>query len=270
MFSYLGGKKFQAKWISSYFPKHETYVEPFGGAFWVYFQGNVNSNKNIYNDYNRYIANVFYCATNKRTDFVKALKSYKTQIRTTFENIQSEITPLDYNIELGDIEMAAKYMYIELNTFSGLTIDKAKFVDLKGKYKSKYTQLIDKLENPKWQYKLENISKVENLSYEKIIEKYDNEETLFYCDPPYFDMEHYYTKEFGHDQHLQLVNTLKSIKGKFVLSYYEFSELSEWLPENEYYWIKKEFNRQNSSKKTNTAKGEEILITNYKPALTIQ
>ena len=48
MFSYLGGKKFQAKWISNYFPKHDTYVEPFGGAFWVYFVGNINANKNVY------------------------------------------------------------------------------------------------------------------------------------------------------------------------------------------------------------------------------
>jgi len=40
MFSYLGGKKFQAKWIARHFPKHKTYVEPFGGAYWVYFVAN--------------------------------------------------------------------------------------------------------------------------------------------------------------------------------------------------------------------------------------
>ena len=66
MFSYLGGKKFQAKWISSNFPIHKPYIEPFGGAYWVFFQGNINSDLNIYNEYNRYIANVFYCAVNKK------------------------------------------------------------------------------------------------------------------------------------------------------------------------------------------------------------
>ena len=52
MFSYLGGKKFQSKWISSHFPKNDIYVEPFGGAFWVYFQSGINSQRNIYNDKN--------------------------------------------------------------------------------------------------------------------------------------------------------------------------------------------------------------------------
>ena len=38
MFSYLGGKKFQAKWIADIL-KHKTYVEGSfgGGAHWVYF-----------------------------------------------------------------------------------------------------------------------------------------------------------------------------------------------------------------------------------------
>ena len=36
MFSYLGGKKFQAKWIADHFPEFDNYVEPFGGAMWVY------------------------------------------------------------------------------------------------------------------------------------------------------------------------------------------------------------------------------------------
>jgi isopropylmalate/homocitrate/citramalate synthase len=87
MFSYLGGKKFQAKWISGYFPKHDTYVEPFGGAFWVYFVGNINANNNVYNDYNRYLTNVFHCAKNNRSEFIKQLKSYKPQLRNLFEKL---------------------------------------------------------------------------------------------------------------------------------------------------------------------------------------
>ena len=211
MFSYLGGKKFQAKWISGYFPKHDTYVEPFGGAFWVYFVGNINANNNVYNDYNRYLTNVFHCAKNNRSEFIKQLKSYKPQLRNLFEKFHNELVPLTYDVELGDVETASKYMYIETQTFSGLTIEKAKFVDLKGIYKSKYEQFIDKLENPKYTNKIDNITNIENLSYADCIKKYDSKYTFFYCDPPYFNMEDYYTKEFGHDEHLKLSETLKSI-----------------------------------------------------------
>jgi DNA adenine methylase len=154
-------------------------------------------------------------------------------------------------------------MYIETQTFSGLTIEKAKFVDLKGVYKSKYEQFIDKLENSKYTNKIDNITNIENLSYADCIKKYDSKYTFFYCDPPYFKMEDYYTKEFGQNEHLKLSETLKSIKGKFALSYYDFPLLSKWFLKSKYNWQEKAFNRQNSSKKVGTAKGKEILILNY-------
>ena len=263
MFSYIGGKKFQAKWIANHFPKHDTYVEPFGGAFWVYLISNINANKNVYNDYNRYISNIFYCIKHHREEFYKVLKSYKPQSKQLFNKFYKELIPLTYQLELGNIETAAKYIYLQTQTFSGSNLEKATFMDLKGKYKSKYEQFFEKLVNPKYIVKLNNISDVENLSYENCIKKYDSKNTLFYCDPPYFKMEDYYIKEFGRDEHLKLANKLKSIKGKFVLSYYDFPELSKWFPKSKFNWKEKDFNRQNSSKKVGTAKGKEILILNY-------
>ena len=35
MISYIGGKSRMAKWIGEYIPENKTYVEVFGGAFWV-------------------------------------------------------------------------------------------------------------------------------------------------------------------------------------------------------------------------------------------
>jgi len=263
MFSYLGGKKFQAKWIGSHFPTSKKYVEPFGGAFWVYFQNSIEFDKNVYNDYNRFLTNIFYCARNKTNQFVKELKKYETQKRDLFEQIKDELVPLNYNFELGDVEKAAKYLYIELNTFSGLTIEKAKFVDLKGKYKSKYTQFIEKVTHPRWQYKLQTITNIENQSFQNCILEHDTPDTLFYCDPPYFKKESYYTKDFPQTEHKKLAKLLKSIKGKFVLSYYEFDDLEKWFPKDQYTWQEREFNKQNSSKKVNTDKGKEIIIMNF-------
>ena len=44
----------------------------------------------------------------------------------------------------------------------------------------------------------------------------------------------------------------------------------EWFPKHEYFWIEKEFNKQNASKNKGAGKGKEILITNYQPALTLE
>jgi DNA adenine methylase len=264
MFSYIGGKKNQAKWIADFFPAGiKTYAEPFGGAHWVYFASSINANTNVYNDFNRYLVNIFYCAKYHREKFLKVLKSYKEQSKELFDQFKSELTPLTYKIKLGDVETAAKYIYIETQMFSGSTVEKASFVDLKGKYTSKYSAFINKLENPKFILKLHNLTNIENLSYEKIIEKYDSKNTLFYCDPPYYKMEFYYQKEFGRDQHLHLADMLKSIKGKFLLSYYDFPELEQWFPKDKYNWQIKEFNKTNANGRNTTGKGVEILILNY-------
>ena len=119
-------------------------------------------------------------------------------------------------------------------------------------------------------YFVSGITKVHNESYETIIDTYDNDDTLFYCDPPYYKMEDYYVQDFQRQQHKELAEKLKNIKGKFVLSYYDFPELETWFPRHEYFWIEKEFNKQNASKSKGAGKGKEILITNYQPALTLE
>ena len=278
MFSYLGGKKFQAKWIASQFPKHNTYVEPFGGAYWVYFMANHQidqAHTNVYNDFNKDIANIFHCARYDDRKFLKSLLSYEDQNEELFNQFKSELFPLNTDFELGDVDRATKYLYLQTQSFSGDTLtEKTKFVNLKGKYKSKYQHFIDKISDKKWLYFIKGINHIHNESYETIIDMYDKEDTLFYVDPPYYKMEDYYVQDFQRSQHLELANKLKSIKGKFVLSYYDFPQLQEWFPKNEFRWVSKEFSKANSttSKKKTTSRGEEILIMNFNtvnPALTL-
>jgi len=271
MFSYLGGKKFQAKWISSHFLKHHTYVEPFGGAYWNYFIGNHYSEVNVYNDFNKHIANIFYCAKNNHKKFLESLLSYEIQSEKIFNQFKSELFPINTNFKLGNVDIATKYIYLQTQSFSGDTLsEKTKFVNLKGKYKSKYEHFLDKLSSEKWQNLIQGIDYIHNESYETIISMYDKKDTLFYCDPPYYKMEDYYVQDFQRHQHLELSDLLKSIKGKFVLSYYDFTELQKWFPKDKFTWIEKEFNKQNSSKNKGADKGKEVLIMNFKPALTLE
>ena len=274
MFSYLGGKKFQAKWIASQFPKHNTYVEPFGGAYWVYFMANHQidqAHTNVYNDFNKDIANIFHCARYDDRKFLKSLLSYEDQNKELFNQFKKDLFPLTTDFELGDVDRATKYLYLQTQSFSGDTLtEKTNYVDLRGKYKSKYQHFIDKISNKKWLYHIKGINHVHNESFETVIDMYDKPDTLFYCDPPYYKMEDYYVQDFQRHQHKDLAKKLKSIKGKFVLSYYDFPELETWFPKHEYFWIEKEFNKQNASKNKGAGKGKEILITNYQPALTLE
>jgi DNA adenine methylase len=269
--SYIGGKSKIGKWIKNYIPNDiETYVEPFSGMFWVFFNIDLvpyqNLKRVVYNDFNPLNVNLFNCIK-KYKDFSDIIKTIPSQDPKLFEEFQKEIFSSEFNVDLSspDFVTAYKYAYILTQVWSGTNPEKGKFIDLKGKYKSKFDTFKDKLNNPKWQSYFDKITITENLDFQKVIEKYDSPTTYFYCDPPYYKTEDYYANhEFGIDTHERLATTLKSIKGKFSLSYYDFTQLSEWFPKDEYRWEMKEFAKAAMAKPGQAqTKGQELLIMNY-------
>jgi DNA adenine methylase len=160
---------------------------------------------------------------------------------------------------------AAKYVYILTQVFSGSKPEKSGFIDLKGKYKSKYLTFRDKLSKPDWVEHFKKINFIRLGDFQNVIEEFDSPTTYFYVDPPYWKTENYYSNhDFDREDHERLANTLKSIKGKFSLSYYDFDLLSLWFPKDEYTWQMKKFAKAASASKGKTQNmGEELLIMNY-------
>jgi DNA adenine methylase len=72
----------------------------------------------------------------------------------------------------------------------------------------------------KWSERLKMVT-IENMDFEKLIKNYNIDDAFFYCDPPYVGTESYYknSKTFNLDDHKRLHKALKSVKGKFLLSY---------------------------------------------------
>ena len=68
---------------------------------------------------------------------------------------------------------------------------------------------------------------IENQDFETLIRHYDRTDAFFYADPPYFSTEDMYDVGFGWEDHVRLRDTLKSIKGKFLLSYNDCPEIRE-------------------------------------------
>ena len=149
--------------------------------------------------------------------------------------------------------------------FSGSKPETSSYIDLKGKYKSKYLTFRDKLSKPDWVEHFLRITDVENMDFQDVINKYDGEKSYFYVDPPYWKTENYYSNhDFDREDHERLANVLKEMEGKFSLSYYDFPLLSEWFPKNEYTWEMKEFAKAASAKKGEKQNmGQELLIMNY-------
>jgi DNA adenine methylase len=242
-------------------------VEVFGGAMWLYWMSKkLPVEKNVYNDFNRHLANVFMCSSTDTANMEKECLKLVKHIGDTdkFNEYRDEVFAVyDQKFPLPDYELAAKYMFLQLQIFSGgdgLTT-KSKIYRMPEKYKPKFSVYIEKFSQPKYVERLNCLS-TESMDCRKLITKYDNEDTFFYIDPPYFNLESYYTEDaFGRDDHIELLKQLRDTKGKWALSYYYFDELEDILPRDEFYWHEEKTFSINS---THRAERTELLIMNYK------
>lgn len=243
----------------------KTYCEIFGGAFWTYLKSDFTCDKAIYNDVNPFMANLFACSCGP--DFAIDVNKETPQNKDTFNSYKEDVLKV-YNdqslLTIPDKDIGVKYAYLVTQIFSGIMSDKAKMVDLKGKYKSKYLAFAKRLNNQKIRERLDKVT-VYNLSYEKLIEKVDNSDVLFYIDPPYYGTENLYGfHDFNITHHEDLANILKTSKSKWILSYYDFPELSKWFPKDKYRWESKNFKKASAAQKgKKQSDGEEILVMNY-------
>ena len=144
---------------------------------------------------------------------------------------------------------ASQYVFLLTSAFSSCSYTAAGFSGFKLK------TFLNKLQNVELQKKLSKITSFETLDFEEIILKYDSPDTFIYLDPPYFSLDDigndtgkraswYGTKdEFGQEQHIKLLNLLKTLKSRWALSYYYFPILEEMLPKDKYTWLEKDFFR---------------------------
>lgn len=280
--SYIGGKsRIAPQLIIPNIPKDiETFVEPFSGQFWTFFKMNLEDYPNlktvVYNDFNPLNYNLYTCVKNhqrlleecdKLIIQEKGVYSTNPVCEEQFVKFQLDLFSDKVKIKAYDYEMAAKYVYVLTQVFSGANPSKSKFIDLKGKYHSKFTSFKNKLKNEKWQKMFERIDFVENMDFEDVIKKYDSDTTYFYVDPPYYivgEGSYYSNHDFSRDDHERLASVLQEVKGRFGLSYYDFPLLHEWFPNDKYRWDKMEFTKAAAAKKgvpQNTS--VELLIMNY-------
>ena len=67
---------------------------------------------------------------------------------------------------------------------------------------------------------------IENTDWEDCIKRYDSENTLIYCDPPYFKAAGYGV-HFGIEQYTKMAEMAKGIKGKMIISVNDIPEMRQ-------------------------------------------
>ncbi|MCK5606398.1 DNA adenine methylase [Candidatus Pacearchaeota archaeon] len=220
---YHGAKFRLAKWIMSFFPKHEIYVEPYSGSAGVLMQKK-KSISEVYNDLDGDIQSVFSVLQDKKLS--KELQ--KLLLVTPYSRREFE-TAL---IETDDIVERARRTIIRAQMGfgsagatkkgNGFRIDSARkyatATQLWAEYPASIASFCERLQGVI----------IENRPALKVLENHDTEKTLFYVDPPYQhstrsmgSSRQYYRHEMTDLDHEALLKTLLGLDGFVVLSGYD-------------------------------------------------
>ncbi|HFC9288201.1 TPA: DNA adenine methylase [Clostridium perfringens] len=243
----MGGKSKLRKTIIEMIPDHTCYIEPFFGAGWVYF-GKEPSKVEVINDVDKELINLFKMIKYHAPEIERMLE-YEFSGRDIFEEYKN------YKIEnLTEIQRAIRFLYLISQSFAS----KGNHYGYKATgrpapqifYKGVLTEIKERLRN----------TFVENLSFEKIIDKYDREGSFFFCDPPYFETAGY-SNTFAEKEHLLLRDKLKNIKGKFLVTINDHPKVREWYKDFNIKEVKVMYSVSNQA--SARKEYDELIITNY-------
>ena len=257
----MGGKYYLTSWLSQYIPEHTCYVEVFCGAGHLLFNKSP-SQVEVLNDIDGHLIGFFELLKNdtKRSKLIKALDNMLYS-RRLWQEIRSRWK--QGNLPQGEIERSAQWFYLNRTGFSG-DQERGGFAvpSTTGRNPvQSFRNAIETFEDVA--ERLRNVC-IECLPYEECIRRYDSPETLFYCDPPYMDAEHYYGDTFAEDDHHTLSELLHGVKGQVMVSHYSnslYDELYKGWNRYEYQSFKGSYKSEGELK----PKINEVLYTNYRP-----
>ena len=102
---------------------------------------------------------------------------------------------------------------------------------------------------------------IENMDFEPLIRSRDRKGVFFYCDPPYYQAEDFYTGSFTEADHRRLHDLLRAAKGYVMVSYNDCPSIRELY--RDFCIFSTE--RPDSLSKKKDKKYGELVMTNYDP-----
>lgn len=223
---YPGAKWNIADWVISHFPEHQIYCEPFFGSGAVFFNKSPAYIETV-NDIDGDIVNLFKVCREQPEELARLIEFTpfsREEFTACYEKSddpveQARRTLVRYHQSFGTSN-SSKRSWRNVQTYGGPRTATMWnhlpeiILDVCARLKEAQIECIDAIE---------------------LIERYDDANTLIYCDPPYLQTlrkKNLYKHELDEDYHRRLLAALKKSKSKVVLSGYDNeiynTELAEW------------------------------------------
>lgn len=253
-FPYYGGKNTHLTWLKPLIPYDTKYIEPFCGSAALLLNRNI-SPMEVINDKNEQVINFFEVLRTHKEEFVDLIRL------TPYSKSEHEQCMIHAD---DPIERARRFFVFARQSFMG----QARTWAISPKQiRGGFSQVVNR-----WINGIEGLLPViirlkrvclENRDAIDIIPRYDSEDTVFYCDPPYVPVSRTSNNEYAHEMsnydHEVLIDVLLEIEGKVGISNYDNELYNKRL---------KDWNKHTEKERGLAGprgKRTEILYTNYDP-----
>lgn len=266
-----GGKQYLSQRIRELFPSHTRYCETHFGAGAVLLAGNGDGVAEYANDKDKILQTFWYVLSDPSLskDFIRRA-NMTPFAEPVFDDAKQRIATVRHCIRVPVIETALDFFVVCRQSRQALGNDFATPTSRlrrdMNEQVSAWLSAVDGL--PETHARLRRVE-IRCMDAVDFIKELDSPETLFYADPPYqhetrSSVGEYGEHEMSFDDHVELLNTLGAIQGRFVLSGYR-SELYDSFAEF-CGWHRVEFDIANhaASGKTKERK-TECCWMNFKP-----
>ena len=254
LLKYPGSKWRIADWIISHFPEHKVYCEPFFGSGAVFFNKAPVYTETI-NDLDRNVVNLFRVCRDHPEELAKLIEMTpfaRDEFRDCYEKSDDPIeqarrTIVRYHQSFGTSN-SSKNSWKNVQTYGG-----PRCATMWNYLPASIMECVGRLKE----------AQIENIDAVELIRRYDDKNTLIYCDPPYLQSlrkRSIYACEMDDKKHMELLDVLKKSRSMVVISGYDSElynrELAGWstdtiettaqlgLHRTEKIWANFEFDRQ--------------------------
>jgi len=217
LFKYPGSKYDSLPELMSLLPYRGAFVDVFGGSGCVILSRNTEKLM-VFNDVYHAVVDFYRAVRDKPQELVDRLL-FMLHSREEWENCKRTWQSPD----LSDVEKAARWYYLVQYSFIG---KQTSFGRITGKSDTRILSrvagtLISKLPLIEEIHRhLINVQ-IEQLDFRVCIEDFDSENSVIYCDPPYYKVDDSsYTNKLSAKDHKDLLDMAMKVKGFIAISGY--------------------------------------------------
>ena len=263
-----GGKYYLRKWIVDLMPPHLHYVEPYFGGGGILLARDPErdwmatgdekltaaekGSSEVANDLHGELINFWRVLQN-----AEHFEAFQRRIELTpfseseFDVALERSREPESDRDMSPVERAVQFFILARQSRQGLMRDFATLS--RNRTRSRINEQVSAWLNvvnglPDVHQRLRDVV-ILNQPAVDVIRRQDGPKTLFYCDPPYVHESRAttgeYTFEMTKSDHVDLLNTLSEIQGKFMLSGYPSELYTRW--EHDFQWTRHEFEIDNKA-----------------------